>query len=61
MCIDGFNEVFVAERPPFRKELLIQFTGCVICTSLFVILVVSFFGFEGDASILIICFKRLAD
>ena len=40
-----FSSVWVAEWPPFGKELLILLTKHSLC--IFVILVISCFGFDG--------------
>ena len=48
MCVHIIlSSVWVAEWPPFGKELLTRLTICSLCILLFVILVISRFGFEG--------------
>ena len=48
-----FIWVWVAEWPPFGKLLLIRLAFCPHCICLFVILVISHFGFEGRICLLI--------
>ena len=50
-----FSSVWVADWPPFEKELPTRLTICSICTLtiIFVILVISRFGFEGGIWVLI--------
>ena len=47
--------VRLAEWPHFGRELLIRFTVCSLCilTLVMVILVISYFGFEGGTLVLI--------
>ena len=47
------SSIWVAEWQPFGKELLTRLTICSLCFLLFVILVISRFGFEGRIWILI--------
>ena len=43
-----FSSVWVAEWLPFGKELPTRLAMCSHCICLFVILVISRFGFEGE-------------
>ena len=50
MCVHIiFSSVVVAEWPPVRKELLTRLVVCSLCilTTVFVILVIPRFGFDG--------------
>ena len=47
------SSVWVAEWPPFRKELLTRLTICLLCILTIVILVISRFGFECGIWVLI--------
>ena len=49
----NFSSVWVIEWPPFEKELPTQLAVCSHCIWLFVILVISRFGFEGGVWFLI--------
>ena len=49
----NYSSVWVAEWPPFLKELLSRLTICSLCILTFVILVISRFGFEGWIWVLI--------
>ena len=54
MCSFYFSSIWVAEWSPIGKELLTRLTICSFCiVSLFVILVISRFGFEGWIWVLI--------
>ena len=48
-----FSSVWVAQRPPFGKELPIRLVVCSHCI-LSVILVISHFGFESGVLVLIV-------
>ena len=51
----SLSSVCVAEWPPFGKYLLTRLTICSLCilTTVFVIVVISQFGFEGWINVLI--------
>ena len=51
-CSYHYSSVYVAEWPPFGKELLTRLTICSLCI-LTVILVISRFSFEGGIWVLI--------
>ena len=55
MCSFYFSSVWVADWPTVGKELLTRLTLCSLCilTTVFVILVISRFGFEGLIWVLI--------
>ena len=48
-----FSSVWVAEWPPFGKELFIRLTICSLCILTICNLVISRFGFEGGIRVLI--------
>ena len=50
---NNFSSVWVGDWPPFEKELLTRLSLCSLCILIFVILVISHFGFEGGIWVLI--------
>ena len=52
VCTYHLSSVWIAEWPPFGKELPIRLTICAHCI-LTVILVISRFGFEGGICVLV--------
>ena len=57
-----FSSAFVAEWPPFEKELLTRLTICSLCTLTICILVISRSGLQGGIWVLeIACLLLIQD